>query len=335
MSSLLRLLCIAPALVAVAHAQGVIQSAVGSKGSVVGQPFQVDLTKSDANIINATEISDNAVNECGRTLLAGNIDIGTVTEAQLAAKQITSATKGSKVTVTINQINGDGAGPYTCDMDQTSNSNGVSGQTALQTTEKDDGKTTTLEVTMPANMACIGASTGNVCTVRCFNKAAAGPFGGCFAVQQTDVTPNKNTADNIATKQTLEGINSQIAQNIQDLPKAVAANQEAGEGSSVEEQGVLAINNLLGVDSKAEATAGAAGAASTAAAAAGGTGNTNAGNTGKKGKGGGNGAAGGQAAKGGANAAGGQAAKGAGGAAKGQAAKGGKNQRREAKVFVS
>jgi hypothetical protein len=49
-------------------------------------------------------------------------------------------------------------------------------------------------------------STGNICTVRCRNNAVAGPFGGCFAVQQTDGTAAVNTASNIQTAQTLEGI---------------------------------------------------------------------------------------------------------------------------------
>ena len=51
----------------------------------------------------------------------------------------------------------------------------------------------TINVAMPANFNCIGASTGNICTVRCRNTAVAGPFGGCSVVQQTDGTGRKNT----------------------------------------------------------------------------------------------------------------------------------------------
>lgn len=84
------------------------------------------------------------------------------------------------------------------------------------------------------------ASTGNVCTVRCRNNALAGPFGGCFAVQQTDVTPSTNSADQITTSQSLDAINKQIAQNQLDLPAAIAANQIAGGTEA--EQGVAAIS---------------------------------------------------------------------------------------------
>lgn len=108
------------------------------------------------------------------------------------------------------------------------------------------------------------ASTGNICTVRCINTAAAGPFGGCFAVQQTDITANANTPSNIKTAQTLAGVNSQIAQNVQDLPKAVLAIQEAPAEA---DQAVFVVDELLGIDSKASATAAAADTVATASAA--------------------------------------------------------------------
>ena len=154
---------------------------------------------------------------------------------------------------------------------------------------------------------CDLASTGNICTVRCFNTAAAGPFGGCFAVQQTDITPNANTPATIATAQTLAGVDAQVAQNQVDLPKAVKANQEATTGTE-QEQGVLAVDNLLNIDSTASATVAIA-AVSTAAAKG----------TGAKGAG---------AAKGAGTAA---TAKGAGNAATAKGAKGGK----AARAFIS
>lgn len=113
----------------------------------------------DANFISDTEITANVVNECGRTLAAGNIDIGENTENALAAGDITKVTKGSKVQIAIDQRNANGTGPFTCDMDQTSNSNGVSGQTPLTVAQDNaSGGTgqTTLTVTMPSDMACTG-----------------------------------------------------------------------------------------------------------------------------------------------------------------------------------
>jgi hypothetical protein len=89
---------------------------------------------------------------------------------------------------------------------------------------------------------CTG-STGNICTVRCRNNAQAGPFGGCFPVQQTDITPNVNSANTITTAQTLEGVDNQIAENQIDLPVAIAANQNAGSGTAV--QGLAAANGMF------------------------------------------------------------------------------------------
>lgn len=159
MPSLIQMLCWAPALVAVANAQGVIQSAQGEKGPA-SLPLQIDLKANDANIINLEEITTNVVNECGRTLLGGNIDIGENTENQLIAKTVTSVSAGSKVDVAINQVDANGAGPYTCDLDLKGNANGFNGQTPLDVTEKAAvNGVINLSVTMPADMACIGGKS--------------------------------------------------------------------------------------------------------------------------------------------------------------------------------
>src|SRR4051794_40870202 len=157
MSSLIRVFLVGSSILAAANAQGVILSAQGTKGSPASLPLQVDITKSDANIINLAEVSQNVVNECGRTLLGGNIDIGEQTETQLANKTVTSVTKGGQVAVTIRQLDDNGKGPYTCDIDQTSNANGISGQVNLTVTEKAARNgDIALTVTMPDDLACLG-----------------------------------------------------------------------------------------------------------------------------------------------------------------------------------
>lgn len=163
MPSILQIVSVIPGLFALVHSQGLITKAQGTTGSVASTGLQVSLTGNDANVINQTEIVENITNECGRTLLAGNIDIGQNTETLLANKSITSATKGGTVTVTIDQVNAAGAGPYTCDIDLTSNADGSSGQTALNVTESTATSTTgdiTLTLTMPTDLACVG---GNRC----------------------------------------------------------------------------------------------------------------------------------------------------------------------------
>ncbi|KAH6680350.1 hypothetical protein B0J14DRAFT_613966 [Halenospora varia] len=251
---------------------GVIINAQGEKGSPASVGFQVDPNiarnctgispcQQDTTIIRDAEITANIVNECGRTELTGNIDVGENTENALAAGAVTKVKAGTVMAVTIHQVNADGAGPYSCDLDQTSNAgilsqnltvtNNVPGVNGLS-----QGKTQdfTINVQMPDNLACTGASTGNVCTVRCRNNAVAGPFGGCFAVQQTDVTPTVNNANKINTAQTLEGIDAQIAQNQVDLGTAVAANQQQGTDSQVKAKAAADALAGLSLTSKASPT---------------------------------------------------------------------------------
>lgn len=102
---------------------------------------------------------DNVVNECGRTLLAGNMDVGENTEIQLKAKQVTQVTKGSNVDITIRPMNADGQGPYVCDMDLQSNAAGAVGQVNLTMTEtKAANGDINIKVKLPADMKCIGGT---------------------------------------------------------------------------------------------------------------------------------------------------------------------------------
>lgn len=102
----------------------------GEAGSPASVGFQVNDSiarnctsispcQQDATIIRDAEIKANIVNECGRTELTGNIDIGENTENALAAKQVTKVKANTQMTVTIHQVNADGAGPYTCDLEET------------------------------------------------------------------------------------------------------------------------------------------------------------------------------------------------------------------------
>ncbi|KUI53248.1 hypothetical protein VP1G_00649 [Cytospora mali] len=241
---------IASAMLAMASAQGVILKAVGDSGKSYG--LQVDTSdSSDANFISNAEISANVVNECGRTLANGNIDIGEKTEGALATGDVTKVTKGGKVSLVINQVNANGTGPYTCDLDETSNASGTTGQVALdvqQSTSTSSNGYINLSVTLPSDMACIGSSQGNVCTVRCRN---AQDYGGCIAVQQTDTAglPANNSPSNITTAQTLEGIEAQVQQNQKDLAAAVEGNQDA---TSVNEQSADIVKAILEEDPSIE-----------------------------------------------------------------------------------
>ncbi|KAH7419060.1 hypothetical protein BKA64DRAFT_633762 [Cadophora sp. MPI-SDFR-AT-0126] len=243
------LLCTA-ALLSLVNAHGAILNAQGEAGSPASVGFQVNDAiarnctsispcQQDTTIIRDAEIKANIVNECGRTELTGNIDIGENTENALAANQVTSVKAGTEMTVTIHQVNADGAGPYVCDLEETGNTgvfsqnltvtNNVPGVNGFSQAKTQDFNIT---VTMPDKMNCIGGSTGNICTVRCRNNAQAGPFGGCFAVQQTDTTPNQNSANTIATAATLPAVLAQVQQDQLDLDAANKANQVSGQGAA-------------------------------------------------------------------------------------------------------
>lgn len=87
------------------------------------------------------------------------------------------------------------------------------------------------------------ASTGNICTVRCRNNAVAGPFGGCFAVQQTDTRATSNRPETIATEQALGDVLDQVRQNQADFGVAVQANKKAGEDEA--QQNLAAVEAIL------------------------------------------------------------------------------------------
>jgi len=118
------------ALLSLVNAHGQILAAQGIAGSNTSIGFQVDTAlarncttispcQQDATLIRNAEIESNIVNECGRTELTGNIDVGENTENQLVAGTVTQVKAGTAMTVTIHQVNADGAGPYVCDLDPT------------------------------------------------------------------------------------------------------------------------------------------------------------------------------------------------------------------------
>ncbi|KAM4067148.1 hypothetical protein HRG_001144 [Hirsutella rhossiliensis] len=236
---------VAPLMFTLARCHGVIVNAQGEKGSPPSVGFQVDPSiarncitispcQQDTTIIRDQEIKTNVVNQCGRTQLTGNIDVGENTENALAA----------------GQVNADGAGPYTCDMDQSGNtgieftnltvSNNVPGTNGFSQAK---AEAFDINVQMPDNFKCEGGSTGNICTIRCRNNALAGPFGGCFAVQQTDTKGGNNSPAQISTANKLEDVLDQVQQDQADFGTAVKANEVAGSDEA--EQNRAAVESIL------------------------------------------------------------------------------------------
>jgi len=140
----------------------------------------------DTSVIRNVEIDSGKTGVCGRTKAGGNNDVAAQLAAASQAGLPTAAADGS-VTMTLHQVNQDGAGPYTCDV------SGDGGNTfqAATVTQQVPGtfglsfaKATDFPLTaqIPAGMACTAGPSGNACIVRCRNPALAGPFGSCVAV---------------------------------------------------------------------------------------------------------------------------------------------------------
>lgn len=172
----------------------------GGAGSAIGvdpstprdgtgrQPFQQD----------STRFKGDAAATCGETLGGGDNDVqaGTAQVMQLNGATLPQITPGGSVMMTLHQVNGDGAGPYTCMIDAT----GTGTQwTAMTVTTNVDGNARgrnnanaktdlPLNVAVAADQTCTGTVAGqsNVCMVRCQNPARAGPFGGCVPVQMAN-----------------------------------------------------------------------------------------------------------------------------------------------------
>ncbi|KAF4579756.1 hypothetical protein EYR40_000068 [Pleurotus pulmonarius] len=116
-----------PLLVAALHvsAHGVITNVSGANG-VAGQAFGVVATtprtgskrdpfQQDSSIIRDREISSGKAGVCGRTLGGGNNDVQAMLAAASSAGLPSVAADGS-VQMTLHQVNGDGAGPYSCQV---------------------------------------------------------------------------------------------------------------------------------------------------------------------------------------------------------------------------
>ncbi|KAH9883834.1 hypothetical protein F4778DRAFT_788202 [Xylariomycetidae sp. FL2044] len=148
------------------------------------RPFQQD----------ATRFRGDQEDTIGETIGAGNNNLEQGTQAIMAetGDELPQVTAGGELSMTLHQVNSDGAGPYTCminddgtaetwtDIDVTQSPPG-------EDSRDRDGEATDFPLTaaIPAGQECTGTVAGqeNTCLVRCQNGARAGPFGGVVPVQ--------------------------------------------------------------------------------------------------------------------------------------------------------
>lgn len=170
---------------------GAIVKAVGDAGGV-GSAIGVDPntprdgTRRDPFQADSTRFKGDNADSCGQTIGAGENDIQAGTKAVMAmmGDKLPQVSAGGSLEMTVHQVNGDGAGPYTCEMNtDASGANwqaidvqtNVPGQNSRSRAKATDFP---LKAAMPAQMACTGTLNGqnNVCLVRCMNAARAGKF---------------------------------------------------------------------------------------------------------------------------------------------------------------
>ncbi|KAK5661236.1 hypothetical protein OQA88_11129 [Cercophora sp. LCS_1] len=148
----------------------------------------------------------------------GGTESAVATENNVAATRGAGASAGlptcgddGSIEMVFHQINQDGAGPLTAEVDGTSGGTEEAAFQSAEVTQDVPGvgfqglslatsRDFPLTVQMPAGMVCEGTVAGvnNVCVVRVRNGAAAGPFGGSAAFTQS--APARKRAVEIGMK---------------------------------------------------------------------------------------------------------------------------------------
>ncbi|KAF2740264.1 hypothetical protein EJ04DRAFT_239503 [Polyplosphaeria fusca] len=130
----------------------------------------------------------------------------------------TTADDGT-ISMTFHQVNQDGAGPLTAQIDATSGGTdasafqdakvmqdvpgiGIGGLSGAQTMDFP------VKVQMPQGMTCSGTAGGasNVCIVRMQNSALAGPFGGSAAFTQSAAAKKRAVEYNLRKRHMVRGV---------------------------------------------------------------------------------------------------------------------------------
>lgn len=148
------------------------------------RPFQQDTTR----------FRGDAEDTVGETLAGGDNDVESGTQAILeeTGDSLPQITPGGELQMTLHQVNSDGAGPYTCMINDDGTATTWQDIPVTQNVPGDDGRDRDGEATdfpltasIPQDQQCSGSVAGqeNVCLVRCENPARAGPFGGVVPVQ--------------------------------------------------------------------------------------------------------------------------------------------------------
>ncbi|TLS25453.1 hypothetical protein PpBr36_06853 [Pyricularia pennisetigena] len=152
----------------------------------------------------------------GTKVLAGPETSVKASEGEGSSSGLPTVGTDGIIKMTFRQINQDGAGPMTADVDATSGGTKADAFQRAEVVKDVPGigfqglslATATefpLEVKMPAGMTCEATVAGvnNVCIVRVRNGAAAGPFGGSCAFTQSPAARKRAIAYRLRKRMSL------------------------------------------------------------------------------------------------------------------------------------
>ncbi|KAG0147979.1 hypothetical protein CROQUDRAFT_441652 [Cronartium quercuum f. sp. fusiforme G11] len=150
-----------------------------------------DPAQLDSPFVREFEIREGIASTCGRTIIEGKLDIG-VSMEKAEDGGLPNIGKQGIIRVVAHQVNGDGAGPYTCAVDTEARGENFQDVPVTINVPGDASNSNakamdfTLETRMPQGAKCTGGSDGQSCILRCLNSADAGPYGGCIAFTQKE-----------------------------------------------------------------------------------------------------------------------------------------------------
>ncbi|EPQ56561.1 hypothetical protein GLOTRDRAFT_115770 [Gloeophyllum trabeum ATCC 11539] len=161
------------------------------------QPFQLD----------TPVLKDLNTNPCGSTLQGGSIDITQALKAQEQANNGALPAVESTVTLGLHQVNADGGGPFTAEVNEDGTGKTWVAATVTKQPPGENGllhngpADSELTLQLPNNLKCTGGTNGNACLIRITNGGenstsfanGAGPFGGCVAVSQANAATGSSS----------------------------------------------------------------------------------------------------------------------------------------------
>jgi len=181
----------------------------------------------DTSVIRDLDIKLGKTGVCGSTKAGGNNDVASQLAAASAAGLPSAAADGT-VSMTLHQVNQDGAGPFTCEVSGDGGNTFVAATVTTQVPGKfglslAQATDFPLAAQIPAGTACTAGPNGDACIMRCRNPALAGPFGSCVAV--TNGSGNSTAAAVAAS--TADDATSAVADATADAATADAATADA------------------------------------------------------------------------------------------------------------